>query len=440
MKLSKSSIGLLLVSSFLYASMVSAGDSCDPKLRLPESEICAEGTVYTQDKELNKIYHHLISVSLDKGALRQEQRQWLRTKRDACPDRDCLIKVYQVRVAELSDQLINAAPITDQPLSTLQAQKACGTMAEMASRESLSSLAVPGFNYLYFRPEDAPKQWSLSESEISQVSDLNTHYLQRMYWLRLGGDQQPTRFVSREYHGSAHSVAVVNVELVLAEQETAEDVSDPEELTRWARWGNREYPIYFQKHLFLISSDYRDLDDIKMISWLKPDGHSRPICMITPSSTRLLVETAKKPELCKRIADGRLPPLAWKDESERLKGDTKKRYGDKADRLGVLDIDLDGDGKTEKVGRLLIEWSGGTGGVWTRLALLSDDLSTSRKDITDEGIVKGGGGLNIYPWQGKFYISSRDSIIRWDGNKTEDVCQFKRQVSHKVSKVFEVSP
>jgi len=435
MKLSKRSIGWWLACVLLFGTTANADETCKEKTHWPECVLYQNSYLNSLDTELNNIYRQLQPITSDRLTLRREQRQWLRDKRNACPDEQCLSDVYRIRLAELSEQFVDLAPVNDQLLQTGEIKNICRAVAGMANEETLAHHSVPGFEF-GTSPENSPGKRTLSASELAQFTESSP---KRLYLLRLGPTAQPERFVSFEHNGSDHTVSVINLKFISDPYDAVDAVADPDDQIRWAEWGNREYPVYFANRLFLISSDYNNLNDVKMVAWLRPTGRSRPICMIEPGKVQLLATSAKDPQLCKKVANGKLQPLPWKDESERLHGTGHDRYGERADQLGVLDLDLDGDGKSEKVGRLLQEWSGGTGGEWTRLALLSDDLSSSTREILDEGI-KRTSALNIYSWRGKFYVSMGNTLVSWTGESTEQICGFKEKPSRKVSTVFDIEP
>ncbi|OWJ93196.1 hypothetical protein B6S59_17330 [Pseudomonas sp. A46] len=395
----------------------------------------------TLDRQLNDIYNQTLTVTSDKGELRQEQRQWLHSVRDPCSDSNCLVKAYQHRVAELSERFIIAAPITDRLLSNEEARQACEAIADLAGKESLVHLGIPGFRLLIGEPGDVPKQWSLSPQEQATFEG-NRQAPEQTYLLRLTPDQQPERFVSYSGIGTCAAQPMINMRYAAKPEDAVELVPDPEDLVRWALWGGAQYPMLYNKRVFLIASDLPDPNAVKMVSWVTPDGRTRPLCMINPEPSRFSVASAEKPDLCERIADGRLPPLAWRDESGRLRsGDIEMRYGIWANSLGVLELDLDGDGRIEKVGRLKFDSGAGCGGESVWLTQLSDDLSSKTWTLlSNEHTKPERGSLNIYSSQGQYYISLRDTIVQLKSDQVVQVCEFNRMTPRKVSTFFDVAP
>lgn len=438
-KLLKSSKRWWITWSFLVVSTATADNQCSQKTRWPETELCKTPLLATLDRQLNDIYRQAQTVVVDKSVLRQEQRKWLQTVRNPCPDLECLMTVYQHRVAELSLRFINAAPITNQLLSNSDARETCEAVADMASRGSLAPLEIPGFR-LDFVKHTVPKDWALSTKEQAAF---NKQLLQpqQVYRLRLQSSQQHERFISLADRGSAHSESIIHLRFALNAKDAVDPVPDPNELIRWTHWGGKDYPIHYKKRMYLVTSDISDPNSVNMVSWIKPDGHSRPLCLIEAEPSRLSVASAEQPELCTSIAGGKLSPLTWIDASERLGGEGWKRYGERGDRLDLLKLDLDSDGRPENVGRFLYNSMAGTGGVRVWLALLSDDLSSKIRTILDEGVIgTDRDSLNIYSAQGQYYISLHDTIVQLRGDQIRKICEFDRVTPRKVSTFFEVAP
>lgn len=438
-KFPKTGKGWWIAWSFLIVSTAAAENPCSEKTHWPEPVLCETPLLATLDRQLNDTYRQVQTVVKDKSALRQEQRQWLQSVRNPCRDSGCLVTVYQHRVAELSLRFINAVPITNQPLSSSAARRTCEAIADIAGQGSLAPLEIPGFRLDSEHHAEA-KGWALSTEEQAAFNERHLQP-QQFYRLRLGSGQQHERFIRLAERGSARAESIINLRFASNPGDAVDPVPDPDERVRWAYWGGKDYPIHYKKRMYLITADISDPNAASMVSWIKPDGHSRPLCLIEPEPSRLSVASAEQPELCARIADGKLRPLAWTDESERLGGEGWKRYGERVDRLGVLKLDVDGDGRLENVGRFLYNSMAGTGGEKIWLALLSDDLSSKIRTIFDEGLAQASrDSLNIYSAQGQYYISLRDTIVQLRGDQTRRICKFDRITPRKVSTFFEVAP
>lgn len=78
-----------------------AGFDCNKATSKVERLICSDRSLSEMDRSLSEAFAKAAKASNDPSALRAEQRQWLRTKRDACSDATCLSAVYKQRISEL---------------------------------------------------------------------------------------------------------------------------------------------------------------------------------------------------------------------------------------------------------------------------------------------------------------------------------------------------
>lgn len=444
MALSKGSKGWWFAWLVLATSMATAKDRCAEETRWPETELCKIPQLARLDRQLNGIYRQAHGVVADKDALRQEQRQWLHSVRDACPDRSCLIKAYQWRVAALGERFVDSAQITDQPLSNAGARQACEAIAGLAENGSLESLAIPGLETYRDEPPLELARMALSPSEMAVIDKQNL-IPNQVYLLRLGPGLQPERFVNLLGSGTCHIQSTANLKRALKNEETFEPVHDPDELLRWIDWSSADYPIVHDKRVFLVTAGVHDGNAVELLSWIKPNGRIRPLCMLKPQSTRLTVAAATQPELCASIAKGKLQPLAWRDETKQLSM-SYQRSGGSFDYIGVLELDLDGNGRAEKIGRFKYASSAGCGGDFTWLSLLSDDLKTEGSGPLKKQLdLLSQGSQEIYSSGGRHYIAANDILGRprlfsLQNGQVEQVCEFNRLTHRTVSTFFDVSP
>jgi uncharacterized protein len=91
-----------LVLFLLLGTAQAASFPCDKARSAIEKAICADADVSALDEHLGQYY--AAARSALKGAascLASDQRNWLRTRRDACKDAACLRQAYLQRLAEL---------------------------------------------------------------------------------------------------------------------------------------------------------------------------------------------------------------------------------------------------------------------------------------------------------------------------------------------------
>ena len=75
--------------------------NCSELISAQAQLVCGDSELASIDKTMAEVFNQKLKVSNNKGRLRAEQRAWLRNSRNACGDKACLLKSYQLRVAEL---------------------------------------------------------------------------------------------------------------------------------------------------------------------------------------------------------------------------------------------------------------------------------------------------------------------------------------------------
>jgi len=93
---------LTLALSLLLGTAQAASFPCDKARSAIEKAICADADVSALDEHLGQYYAAARSALKAAGScLANDQRNWLRTRRDACKDAACLRQAYLQRLAEL---------------------------------------------------------------------------------------------------------------------------------------------------------------------------------------------------------------------------------------------------------------------------------------------------------------------------------------------------
>ncbi len=69
----------------------------------PERLICSNRELAEADVKMSQAYKAALSASADKAALKDAQRSWNRTIRDACADVTCMLDAYNTRIAQLDN-------------------------------------------------------------------------------------------------------------------------------------------------------------------------------------------------------------------------------------------------------------------------------------------------------------------------------------------------
>lgn len=91
---------LISALSFSIYSQAASFDCAKATTKI-ENSICASSVLSKLDSELANIYDVETLVNPNPSGVKTVQRAWLRETRNKCPDENCLITVYQQRIAAL---------------------------------------------------------------------------------------------------------------------------------------------------------------------------------------------------------------------------------------------------------------------------------------------------------------------------------------------------
>lgn len=92
--------GLLETQPATKAALTQSFD-CSELISAQAQLVCGDSELARIDKAMAEVFNQKLMVSTNKARLRAAQRAWLRNSRNACGDKACLLKSYQVRLAEL---------------------------------------------------------------------------------------------------------------------------------------------------------------------------------------------------------------------------------------------------------------------------------------------------------------------------------------------------
>ena len=92
--------GLIETQPATKAALTQSFD-CSELISAQAQLVCGDSELARIDKTMAEVFSQKLMVSTNKARLRAEQRAWLRNSRNACSDKACLLKSYQLRLAEL---------------------------------------------------------------------------------------------------------------------------------------------------------------------------------------------------------------------------------------------------------------------------------------------------------------------------------------------------
>lgn len=86
---------------FFAGSVDAAGFDCAKAKTKNEKWICASEAISKLDDNMNYQYQNLLKLYVQNQAIRQWQKEWLKSDQLKCQDSDCLERAYKKRIAEL---------------------------------------------------------------------------------------------------------------------------------------------------------------------------------------------------------------------------------------------------------------------------------------------------------------------------------------------------
>jgi hypothetical protein len=365
--------------------------------------------------------------------------------------------VYHARIAELHNLQIKSYRTLEKPLNLKEARETCSTLAHLADAKQLAALAVPRMGQGFSEQQVEATEAKLTDTELAALAHTgNSLYSDpdAVYQLRLKENNSPVRFASFFTGGTCASYQVFNLQWLVSSQgldSGREEVDDPEEEIRWAYWGGGDYPIVYRGRYFMVTADLANLNRANMISWIKPNGKVRPLCLLKIQGTKRIVHSAKDRKLCSGVANGTILAVTGKDVTEVLplnhnpgqyRDEFVARYGDYADTVQLLKIDLDRDGMPENIGRFEYASGAGCGSTRVWLRVLSKTLdSVINGPLNDLLAQVSSGSKQIYKFQGRYYIDgstegSTDGVVQIRGGRVNQICEFDEKTQTQTQRFF----
>lgn len=450
----------VFLSALLLVPLIAQGQiQCGAVLAPVEKMICGDYTLRSMDEQLGKTYGLLRGSAANQGELAGEQRQWLVSVRDRCTSTECLANAYGRRTQDLYSRLLAQIEVHGDMLSNAEAKNACVELAALADDKRLSKLALWGRQPRQFEPAREQDEWTVSDAEAAKL-EARSRYHNNEPWivhrLRLKSGAEPVRFASFWTGGSCSGSTLLNLSHVInlsGEDDGIDEVPDPDDELRWTRSGGRDYPIVHRGRNFVVTHADADANTVRLISWIKPNGRIRPICLLDSNRTKRVSLPNQRAPLCQGIAAGTLRPLSWKAVTDDLplqrepatyQSEFVKRYGRYAEGVELRPVDLNGDGMVDNIARFSYASGSGCGANLLWLGALSKDMGSLAPDSLNT-VLKTfeEGPMNIYAFKGKYFFDTavsvtNDALISLQGNRPERVCELEWQTRTKVKSFFEV--
>lgn len=426
-----------LVAGFLLFPICALAEiRCTGTLTPVEKMVCESPRLLDLDKALNNYYDTLAKSLNDSGELKKQQKAWLSGIRNKCKNSDELIEAYNKRILQIYDLQIKNTGVNEEPLTKDEAVKICNELLELGYEKRLVAFQVPAGTC----GDEKPSKSSDEESEISYS-----------YCLKVSKAGPPTRLAEENSSGTCQCSSLYNYDIANKEKKSdmgIDPVNDTEDEIRWATIGGYEYPVFYKGRYFIISVGLQKGNIPRMISWIKPDGRIRPLCLTDDETVDRRVATAEDKKLCDLVASGdispeKLEPYDFHQKAKSIDGFKELFIGKYADSADLIKFDIDGDGKAENIVRFEYFIYEGCSYTKAWLVQLSYKLDKAVKTgPVAELLAKiEGWPLNFYKYKNQLYVDTGDDnsgLVYIKNGKIEKACVFDPHVRKGISRFFDL--
>lgn len=229
--------------------------------------------------------------------------------------------------------------------------------------------------------------------------------------------------------------------------------SDDEAL-RWANWGTRDYLLKLDDELLVVSGRVdAEHSQAKLVSRLADDGSKQPLCLFErrPQAHLASLQGAQ-PELCQKVLDGATEALQW-GEPQPVKDTQQVSLLPYLEALPqpMMKLDLDGDGREERLVRYDFDSGAGCGSssqhlllvdaqgeVLPRTGLNADLLERSWGPLSDSDERN----ISIFRLERQAYMLARlnwnDEVIslRALNQPLAELCHWREQPQYSLTQQF----
>lgn len=420
-----------------------------------EKMVCEHSGVRALDKALNKAYQHLIDTSPTPSRHKLTQRHWLSSVRNTCRESDCLRRVYSDRLIRLLEEGALSREVNASKMDNTEIGDICNGVAELARTRKLYKALTPGLPLnLEVQPEVSSDKWALGE-EREKVIFESWGPPYKIFNIKLGERKELTTFAFISTGGTCPSSEIFNVAAVSdpqTEDYGRDDVGERDQ--ELSTMGTYQSLAVYERRNIVVTGNLRRPEGV---SWIKPDGRIRPLCVLEVVSVQKVEDSSKDREVCTAFAKGEVVPEPWADVTDAIpkdgRGDDSSvdfsarfgSYADFADRLETLFIDLDGNGTRERVGRFSSTNGGGCGHQHSEwLGEISENLDGSKSGAMNTALHEVEAGfVEVFRYRGEYFLQvanpqwgSSSKVYRFRNNTVSEVCAFGESVTSRIRTFF----
>ena len=312
-----------------------------------------------------------------RSAVEAEQGVWLTALRENCRERICTREWLSRRTIELRGIEMSAYDVAESPMTDAEANKVCSDIAAIESRGDIGNLLLPIESLQY-----------PIGSDISADAMNNDRYgqLEHQFKLELRKDQQ-TDFGDYMGRGTCVMMSIAPRKLVDpiddAKWPQTTSIDESEEELHLIGWGGGESVLAYRGRHY-IATFGGDGHGIVYLEWLTPAATRRGLCTFDDTGSRRVVAERVDPQAdCEALASA-------KDEV-----------------AGLVDVDLDDDGKADPLSVGGEDSSAGCGRSWRNVQLVDgngDPEASPRNEALGQLVGVDSGPVTLLRLKGNAYV------------------------------------
>jgi uncharacterized protein len=418
-----------------------AGFDCAKATNAAEHMVCNTPALSKMDSELGALYSQQLRIVKDKKALQSEQHRWIRKVRDACADVECLNAAYQRRTYAMR---FGSAWLT--------AERANAICQNVLAAANDGSLARRFTSFDPLNPSDEEANRYLRRADLP-----DTYHINDILRFEQHGR---TRTLGRVLGGGTCSACEI-VDLLAEVQQDALPEDDEQEHLRWASWGTCDNLLFVEGEPILVKTQNHSRSSIALVSWIGPDGATRPLCGLAPMEDEFTAVTllSRNKKLCETVAKNRLDAVPWKP-GEGVTPEERTLF-ERFDKKSSAEIDLNMDGRVDRI--QLFDYASGAGcghyNQWLYAAPSGGDrsdtvaLQESLRELrgplegawSAQSMYTGAGAIRLFRYEGKPYVLARGEARReesgnalystWN-NRRETWCEYRYVPKHTIRLIY----
>jgi uncharacterized protein len=449
---------LLYMLPLLMASYVVNGHATTPpnvdncKSRSPNDLLtqllCSDDEIKLLDRRLGKFYQASLSLAKKPHQTRQAQKTWLSALRLSCKLKTCIVNAYNKRTVQLATSLVSETTQTATKLDKHEVPKVCNRVVALNDSNKLQNHIIPFLDVDLAKKISAPAAaWAITKA-IDGARTSGANYVDSIYnglvVLHPSKRSSLNVFFDAYDGGTCFSSKLLNASLGRKVGETMLPVDDPSDDLQWSWWGAGDKVASVDGRLYSLTS-WGD-SELRLISWIRPDGRILPLCSVDQTWTKEITRS-DQPSVCIAIEKGDAIAPDWNLESENFKlGDDWQLGREATATLEVAEIEIRGFGDKQEIARVSYDSSAGCGAQMQWLRVVNQNRDGLAPSKLNEMLTSFADGheVDVRTIGSDTYASAfdkfgRGATYRLSATGADKVCQFNPKPLSRVSKYWSIS-